>query len=38
MWGGRWRSWVADLAHDVRYALRVLRRSPTYAIVVIAVL
>jgi hypothetical protein len=29
---------VADLAQDIRYSVRVLRRSPGYAIVVIAVL
>jgi predicted permease len=37
-WGGRWRGWVIDLAHDIRYAVRVLRGSPAYALVVIAVL
>ncbi|HET9362485.1 MAG TPA: ABC transporter permease, partial [Vicinamibacterales bacterium] len=37
-WGGRWRSWVIDLMHDVRYAGRVLRNSPGYALVVIVVL
>src|SRR5688572_12850037 len=37
-WGGAWRERLIDLAQDLRYSLRVLRRSPGYAIVVIAVL
>ena len=37
-WGGPWRNWMIDLAHDVRYAVRVLRRSPAYALVVLTVL
>jgi hypothetical protein len=37
-WGGAWRERVIDLAQDVRYAIRVLLRSPSYAIVVIGVL
>src|SRR5687767_5062551 len=37
-WGQRWRETMTDLAQDVRYALRVLRRSPGYSAVVIAVL
>lgn len=37
-WGGAWRERVIDLAQDVRYAVRVLLRSPSYAIVVIGVL
>jgi predicted permease len=37
-WGGRWRGWMVDLVQDVRYAGRVLRASPGYALVVIAVL
>jgi macrolide transport system ATP-binding/permease protein len=37
-WGGRWREWVIDLGQDVRYACRVLGRSPGYALVVIVVL
>src|SRR5688572_27440053 len=37
-WGGGWREHLIDLAQDVRYSIRVLGRSPGYAIVVIAVL
>ncbi len=37
-WGGAWRERLAELAQDVRYSLRVLRRSPGYSLVVIAVL
>ena len=37
-WGGAWRERLIDIAQDVRYALRVLRRSPAYAAIVIAVL
>jgi predicted permease len=37
-WGETWRELVSDLFQDVRYALRVLRRSPGYSFVVIAVL
>ena len=37
-WGGTWRERVLDLAHDVRYSVRVLLRSPGYTVVVIAVL
>jgi macrolide transport system ATP-binding/permease protein len=37
-WGGAWRERLLDLALDVRYAIRVLRRSPGYSLVVIAVL
>jgi macrolide transport system ATP-binding/permease protein len=37
-WRGAWREGLLDVAQDVRYATRVLRRSPGYSIVVIAVL
>jgi predicted permease len=37
-WGGAWRERVIDLAQDVRYAVRVLARSPAYSLVVVAVL
>jgi predicted permease len=37
-WGGGWRERLIDLAQDVRYSIRVLRRSPGYSMVVIAVL
>ena len=37
-WGGAWRDRLAEVAHDVRYAVRVLRRSPGYSLVVVAVL
>ena len=37
-WGGAWREYLLDLTQDIRYAIRVLRRSPGYALVVIAVL
>jgi len=37
-WGGVWRERAADVAHDIRYAIRTLRRSPGYALIVIAVL
>jgi predicted permease len=37
-WGGGWRERLLDVAQDVRYAVRVLGRSPGYSIVVIAVL
>jgi len=37
-WGGTWRDSLLDISQDVRYSIRVLRRSPGYALVVIAVL
>jgi ABC-type antimicrobial peptide transport system permease subunit len=37
-WGGAWRSQVADLTQDFRYAIRTLSRSPGYSFVVVAVL
>jgi predicted permease len=37
-WGGAWRDRVAEFAQDVRFSVRVLLRSPGYALVVIAVL
>ena len=37
-WGGRWREVMRDLLQDVRYGGRVLRRSPGYSLIVIAVL
>ncbi len=37
-WGGAWRERLSDLAQDVRYSIRVLRRSPGYALVVVTVL
>ena len=37
-WGGGWRERLNDLVQDVRYAVRVLGRSPGYALVVIGVL
>ena len=37
-WGGAWRDRLAEVAYDVRYSVRVLRRSPGYSFVVIAVL
>ena len=37
-WGGAWREHLLDLMQDIRYSIRVLRRSPVYALVVVAVL
>jgi predicted permease len=37
-WGGLWIERVGDVVRDARYALRVLVRSPAYALIVIAVL
>jgi predicted permease len=37
-WGGAWREPIIDFTQDVRYAVRVLRRSPGYSVVVIAIL
>ncbi|HVQ15744.1 MAG TPA: ABC transporter permease, partial [Vicinamibacterales bacterium] len=37
-WGGAWKDWLVDFTQDVRYAVRVLGRSPGYSIIVIAVL
>jgi putative ABC transport system permease protein len=37
-WGGTWRDSLLDLTQDVRYSIRVLRRSPGYALVIVAVL
>ena len=37
-WGGQWRDRVGEFAQDVRFSVRVLLRSPGYALVVIAVL
>jgi predicted permease len=37
-WGETWRELVSDLIQDVRYAFRMLRRSPGYSLVVVAVL
>ena len=37
-WGGAWRSQMADLTQDFRYAIRTLSRSPGYSFVVVAVL
>jgi putative ABC transport system permease protein len=37
-WSGAWRLWVLDFGHDVRYSLRLLRRSPGYTLVVLTVL
>jgi predicted permease len=37
-WGGAWRSRLTDLTQDFRYAVRTLGRSPSYSLVVIAVL
>src|SRR6185436_12151176 len=37
-WGGAWRDGLAEFAQDVRFSVRVLLRSPAYALVVIAVL
>ncbi len=37
-WGGAWRSRVADISQDFRYAIRTLRRSPGYSLVVVSVL
>jgi hypothetical protein len=37
-WAGGWRIWLADLGHDVRYSLRLLRRSPGYTTVILIVL
>jgi macrolide transport system ATP-binding/permease protein len=37
-WGSVWRERAADLVQDLRYAVRVLGRSPGYSLVVIAVL
>jgi macrolide transport system ATP-binding/permease protein len=37
-WGARWMDHAADLARDVRYALRLLARSPGYSLVIVTVL
>ena len=37
-WGGTWWDGLAEFAQDVRFSVRVLVRSPAYALVVIAVL
>ena len=37
-WAGGWRVWMLDLAYDVRYSLRLLRRSPGYTVIVLLVL
>jgi len=37
-WTGTWRLWLFDLAQDVRYSIRLLRRSPGYTLVVLIVL
>ena len=37
-WGGRWIESALDLLRDLSYAVRLLRRSPGYSVVVIAVL
>jgi predicted permease len=37
-WAGGWRVWLLDLSQDVRYSIRLLRRSPGYTLVVLVVL
>jgi predicted permease len=37
-WAGGWRSWLLDLGQDVRYSVRLLRRSPAYTLVILIVL
>ena len=37
-WGSAWRAQVADVAQDLRYAVRTLGRTPAYALVIMAVL
>jgi macrolide transport system ATP-binding/permease protein len=37
-WGARWMEGAADLMRDIRYALRLLARSPGYSLVVVTVL
>jgi predicted permease len=37
-WGGRWLEWMRSVFADVRYAVRLLRRSPGFASIVVAVL
>ncbi len=37
-WGGAWREYLLDVTQDIRYSVRVLRRTPGYALVVVAVL
>ena len=37
-WGGTWREYLLDVTQDVRYAIRVLGRSPGYSVVVVSVL
>ncbi len=36
-WGGAWADRLADVLRDATYAVRLLRRSPTYSLVIIAV-
>jgi predicted permease len=37
-WAGAWRLWLLDFGQDVRYSIRLLRRSPGYTLVVLTVL
>src|SRR5512144_3164295 len=36
-WAGSWRLWLFDVAQDVGYSIRLLRRSPAYTLVVLLV-
>lgn len=37
-WAGGWRLWLLDLGQEVRYSIRLLRRSPGHTLAVLTVL